>query len=39
MAIMKNLWIDDIRVAPDGWMWAKTSQEAIAAIDANDTFT
>lgn len=35
---MKNLWIDDIRVAPDGWLWAKTSQEAIAAIDANETF-
>lgn len=24
-----KLWIDDIRVAPAGWLWAKTSSEAI----------
>ncbi len=23
------LWIDDIRLPPDGWLWAKTSREAI----------
>lgn len=36
---MNNLWIDDLRPAPEGWLWAKTSQEAIAAIDANDNFS
>lgn len=24
-----RLWVDDLRPAPDGWMWAKTSAEAI----------
>ena len=24
-----KLWIDDLRPAPVGWVWAKTSQEAI----------
>ena len=25
----KQLWIDDLRTPPDGWDWAKTSEEAI----------
>jgi len=24
-----NLWIDDLRPAPEGWSWAKSSQVAI----------
>lgn len=24
-----KLWIDDVRPAPDGWLWAKTSSEAL----------
>lgn len=24
-----RLWIDDLRPAPEGWVWVKTSQEAI----------
>ena len=24
-----KLWIDDIRKAPSGWVWVKTSTEAI----------
>jgi hypothetical protein len=23
-----NVWLDDIRPAPDGWLWAKTVREA-----------
>lgn len=34
----QNLWIDDIRLPPTGYLWAKTSQEAIAIIDAHDAF-
>lgn len=26
------LWVDDLRPAPDGWHWAKTSAEAIDAL-------
>lgn len=26
---MKRLWIDDLRPAPDGWEWAKSSQDAL----------
>jgi hypothetical protein len=26
---VKKLWVDDLRPAPDGWLWAKTSAEAI----------
>lgn len=26
-----KLWVDDLRPAPEGWMWVKTSQEAIDA--------
>lgn len=31
---MTNLWIDDIRTPPEGWVWAKTSADAIDAINA-----
>ncbi len=24
-----NLWLDDIRPAPDGWIWARTAKDAI----------
>lgn len=27
-----NLWLDDVRPAPDGWVWAKTSRDAIAVL-------
>lgn len=27
-----KLWIDDIRVAPEGWVWATTSADAIKMI-------
>lgn len=25
---MTHLWLDDVRPAPDGWVWAKTNEEA-----------
>lgn len=25
---MVNLWLDDVRPAPDGWVWVKTVEEA-----------
>lgn len=25
----KKLWVDDLRPAPDGWLWAKTSAQAV----------
>jgi len=34
----KNLWIDDIRLPPEGYLWAKTSSEAIEMISGNDAF-
>jgi hypothetical protein len=27
-----KLWLDDNRVAPEGWVWVKTADEAIAAL-------
>ncbi len=27
-----KLWVDDIRPAPEGWHWAKTSGETIKAL-------
>ena len=27
-----KLWIDDVRPAPDGWVWAKTTNEALRYI-------
>lgn len=29
-----KLWIDDLRIAPPGWVWAKTSEQAITILDA-----
>lgn len=29
---MNNLWIDDIRLPPEGYVWAKTSSEAISIL-------
>lgn len=29
---MANLWIDDERIPPEGWIWVKTSFEAIKAL-------
>ena len=28
-----KIWVDDIRPAPEGWHWAKTSQEAIELLE------
>lgn len=30
---MNKLWIDDLRLPPEGWDWAKSSHEAIDLID------
>src|SRR5262245_26441660 len=27
-----RLWIDDYRAAPEGWLWAKTSADALALL-------
>ena len=27
-----KLWVDDVRPAPDGWKWVKSSGEAIATL-------
>ena len=29
-----KLWVDDHRVAPDGWNWAKTYAEAMSALES-----
>ena len=29
-----KLWVDDIRVAPEGWLWAKTSEQALSVLRA-----
>lgn len=29
---MTSLWIDDLRTPPEGWTWAKTSDEAIEVL-------
>lgn len=31
-----KLWVDDLRVAPEGWHWAKTVTEAIRILDEQD---
>jgi hypothetical protein len=31
-----KLWIDDERPAPEGWLWVKTSFDAIEALLHND---
>lgn len=32
----RNLWLDDLRQAPDDWLWAKNFDEAIAILIAED---
>lgn len=32
---MANLWVDDLRPAPHGWLWAKTSTEAIRLLSTH----
>ena len=27
-----RLWLDDVRPAPEGWTWVRTTEEAIAAL-------
>ncbi|MGV8875505.1 MAG: cyclic-phosphate processing receiver domain-containing protein [Rhodococcus sp. (in: high G+C Gram-positive bacteria)] len=31
-----KLWVDDLRLPPEGWEWAKTSREAITALSSSD---
>lgn len=31
-----NLWLDDIRPAPEGWRWVKTAPEAVAWLGSGD---
>lgn len=30
------LWVDDLRPAPDGWYWAKSSSDALLALGSQD---
>jgi hypothetical protein len=32
---MINLWLDDVRPAPEGWVWVKTVKDAKAVIREN----
>jgi len=34
MKLYDSLWIDDLRPAPDGWLWAKCSGDAIAILSS-----
>lgn len=34
-----KIWVDDLRTAPDGWTWVKTSIEAIALLNACQWFS
>lgn len=31
-----KLWIDDLRTAPEGWLWAVNSKEAIACLSQDE---
>ena len=31
-----KLWVDDVRPAPDGWVWVKSYDEAIKVLIEND---
>lgn len=33
---MTKLWFDDIRPAPEGWQWARTVEQAILILRANN---
>lgn len=30
-----NVWVDDERVAPEGWVWVKTAEQAIAILETD----
>jgi hypothetical protein len=34
-----KIWVDDIRTAPDGWVWCKTSRSAIDMLTALEVAT
>jgi hypothetical protein len=34
-----KLWLDDIRLPPEGWVWVKTVELAIAALKTGDVET
>ena len=34
-----KLWIDDERLAPDGWIWAKTASESIVWLHRREDIT
>lgn len=36
MNTVNCLWIDDLRLPPEGWVWAKTSAEAIELLAAQE---
>lgn len=36
MMRVRNLWVDDLRPPPHGWLWAKTSTEAISFLRTFD---
>jgi len=31
-----KLWVDDVRPAPDGWIWAKSYKSAMKLLEQND---
>ena len=33
---MVALWVDDLRTPPEGWLWSKTSDEAIGTLAIYD---
>ena len=33
---MMKLWVDDIRLPPDGWVWAKNYDQAIDLLKTNE---
>lgn len=33
---MTNMWLDDVRPAPDGWVQVRSVQEAIALLQTGD---
>ena len=34
-----SLWLDDLRLPPDGWRWAKTAWEAIEVLETRQVVT
>lgn len=31
-----RMWLDDVRTAPEGWVWVKTYQQAITCLEGNN---